>query len=131
MKIEDCRKAYYDFSRKTSEIVRYLALAGIAIIWIFKQENNKNFSIPETLVLPSILLIIGLSFDLLHAITGVITWGCFNRRKEIEGVAEEEEIEAPGWISWPGDFFFWAKILSIVVGYFFILKFLIESFMKK
>lgn len=36
MKLEDLRKSYYEYTQKTSEIVRYLGLAGIGVVWIFR-----------------------------------------------------------------------------------------------
>lgn len=38
MKLKDAREHYYFYSGKTSDLVRQLGLAGIAVIWLFKSD---------------------------------------------------------------------------------------------
>ena len=38
MKLKDAREIYYFYSGKTSDLVRQLGLAGIAVIWLFKYD---------------------------------------------------------------------------------------------
>ena len=41
-KIEDYREDFYFFTGKASEVNRQLAIAGIAVIWIFKNPENRT-----------------------------------------------------------------------------------------
>jgi len=125
MKLKDAREAYYFYTKKTSDIVRYLALAGIGIIWIFRIESGDDISIPRTLLLPTILLVFGLGFDLLQYVAGSIIWGSYGRIKEKSGIGVEEEFEAPRQINWITNTLFGLKIVTIICAYVLILKFLI------
>jgi len=124
MKLKDTREAYYFYSGKTSDIIRYLGLAGIALIWIFRFESESVISLPRILLLPTILLAIGLSLDLLQYLAGSVIWGLYNRIKEKSGIGDEDEFEAPREINWATLFLFWLKIVPIVLAYIFILRFL-------
>lgn len=122
MKLKDCKDAYDYFSGKTSDIIRYLGLAGIAIVWIFRTESTDKISLSHHLLLPTILLIMGLSLDLFHYIAGTIIWGTYHRIKEKSGINAEKEFDAPRQINWPTLVLFWSKIIPIVIAYFLILK---------
>jgi len=124
MKLKDTREAYYFYTGKTSEIIRYLGLAGIAIIWIFRFESAGAISLPRDFLLPTILLIIGLGLDLLQYLTGSIIWGVYNRIKEESCLKQDDEFEAPRQINWLTDTLFWLKIVPIVGAYVLILRFL-------
>jgi hypothetical protein len=82
MQLEDTRESYQFYSGKTSEIVRQLAFAGIAIIWVFKTNLGPKQIVPRELFPAGILLVVGLTLDLLHYVTGTLIWGIYNRGKE-------------------------------------------------
>jgi hypothetical protein len=124
MKLKDVREAYYFYTGKTSDIIRYLGLAGIGIIWIFRMESGDDISIPRILLLPTILLVIGLGLDLLQYVAGSIIWGSYNSIKEKSRIGVEEEFEAPRPINWITDILFWLKIVPVTCAYILILKFL-------
>jgi hypothetical protein len=136
MKLSDVREAYQFFSQKTSEIVRNLGFAGIALIWNFKVAANGRDVVPLELVPAGALIFIGLALDLLHAITGTATWGIYNRIKEKKLNAraaadknfdpEKEDFLAPGPINWPTLALFWSKIIAMLVAYIILIKFLVE-----
>ncbi len=126
MKLEDAKTAYYEYSGKTSDIIRYLGLAGIAIIWIFRMESSSKLSLPQNLLLPIILLIIGLSCDLLQYVTASIVWGVYHRFKEKTMVDTSKDFEAPRQINWLTNAFFCLKILTIVWAYILILGYLFK-----
>jgi hypothetical protein len=135
MKLADLREAYQFFSEKTSELVRNLGFAGIALIWIFKVTVGNRDVVPSELVPAGTLIVIGLALDLLHAIVGTATWGIYNRIKEKELDAraekdqnfnpEEEDFLAPVSINWPALVLFWAKIVAMLIAYVMLIEFLI------
>ena len=86
MKLEDARENYYYYSQKTSEIVRQLGFAGIAVIWVFKTEVEGKIVVPPELLSAGKLIVIGLGFDLLHYVAGTLAWGVFNGIKERAGL---------------------------------------------
>ena len=67
-------------------------------------------------------LIVSLIFDLLHCVIPAIIWDYFHKKKEREGVGEEEKIDHPAWMPKPAYFFLWLKILTVVIAYGFIFK---------
>ncbi len=124
MKLKDAREAYYEYSRKASEVSRSLAFAGIALIWIFKEDVAGSPRVPAGLVLPSILLASSLAFDLLQGVVASLLWGGFHRFKERQiKPGEDPEFKAPRWINWPTLFCFWGKLILVGAGLYLIILF--------
>ena len=125
MKRKDCLEAYQDYSRQTSDNVRKLSFAAIAIIWVFKaQTQGGSVTISPILVWSGISVVIALVFDFIQYTYGTIAWGSFHRQKELSGVLPNGEFKAPVWINWPTNTFFTIKVLSVGVGYVLLLIFL-------
>lgn len=126
MKLKDARDFYYFHTGKTSELVRQLGLAGIAVIWLFKKDVAGVPRIPEELLLPLVLIVLGLALDLLQYATAAVIWGVYQRWKE-RRVGEDEEFEAPRQLNWPAIFFFVLKAPAIVTAYVLLLSFLART----
>jgi len=124
MKVKDYKKVYQEFSGKLSDNTRKLAFAGIAIVWIFKQGKNGTFILPDLLKLAILMFVITLSFDLLQYIYQTIIWGFFHRYYETK-FSEDYELTASKYFNWPAIIFFWSKVIVLVAGYVFVLKFLL------
>lgn len=127
MKLKDARDNYYFNSGKTSDLVRQLGLAAIAVVWLFKQDVGGIPKIPSALHLPLALVVLGLALDLLQYAVATAIWGIFNRFKERSGVTEEKEFNAPPQINWPALCFFWVKVGVIAVAYYLLLKHLAHT----
>ncbi len=127
MKLKDAREFYYFNSGKTSDLIRQLGLAGIAVIWIFKFEVQGTPKIPQALLLPLGLIVVGLVFDLLQYAIATSIWGVYQRSKEKSGVGENVEFKAPSQFNWPAISFFVLKVISIVVAYFLLLRHLAST----
>jgi hypothetical protein len=125
MKLSEYRKEYYSLSAKASDVARQLAFAGIALIWIFKQDARPFPIIPRPLLLPSLLLAAALAADLLHYITATCIWGNFQWRKEKNKKQEEPdpELKAPRFYNWPALILFCLKLIFVAAAYCFILKY--------
>jgi hypothetical protein len=124
MKLRDARELYYFYSGKTSDLVRQLGLAGIAIIWIFKYDVQGIPKIPLELLVPLILIVLGLALDLLQYAVATSIWGIFQRRKEISGITDDAEFLAPKQFNWPAIFFFILKAVAIIAAYAYLLRYL-------
>jgi len=123
MKVKDYKKDYQEFSGKLSDNTRKLAFAGIVIVWIFKQVENGFYTIPEALKFVMFMFVISLSLDLLQYIYQTLVWGTFHRYYEKKN-GEEYDVTAPRYFNWPAICFFWAKIITLVIGYIYMLRFL-------
>ncbi|HEV7375951.1 MAG TPA: hypothetical protein VGN95_14625 [Pyrinomonadaceae bacterium] len=124
MKLEDYRKTYYEASVKTSEIVRQLAFAGIAIIWVFNDGEGGKYNFHPYLFRAGILIAIGLTLDLLHYISRTLIWGIYTWWKEKQGIDKKADFKAPRKNNWLPIFFFATKIIAVVSAYVYIIRFL-------
>lgn len=122
MKLKDARDLYYFYSGKTSDLVRQLGLAGIAVIWIFKYDVQGIPKIPQALLPPLILIVLGLALDLLQYAVATSIWGIFQRRKEVSGIADDVDFLAPKQFNWPTIAFFVLKTSSIIAAYVYLLR---------
>ena len=130
-KLSDFRADYERYTTKLSDVNRNIALAGIAIVWIFKKTNGADVLISSELIIPSILLVCGLGFDMLQYIYQSIAWAIFYGYHEKKLKKEDEELEAPEAMNYASWSFFGLKVLSVIVAYVFILKFLINNLIVK
>ena len=124
MHLENYRQSYYFNSGKASDIIRYLGLAGLALIWMLRIEIEGNKTIPDELILPAILLINGLFFDLLQYFVASILWAVFCRQAELRGVQEDDTVKAPRWINWPAITFFYGKFILVITALCIIVNYL-------
>lgn len=130
MKLQDARQAYYDYSGKASDVARTLSFAGIALIWVFKVEGNDAPRVPNELVFPALLLAASLACDLLQYASASIFWGVFHRVKEKDSSATEDlEFQAPRWINWPTNVFFWGKLGFVAWGFALLVSYTLKRWM--
>ena len=127
MKLEEYRQTFYTYSGKASDLNRQLGFAAIALIWLFKIDRGGQLAIPDTLIVPGILIVLSLCFDMLHYCVGTVIWRCFYRTKEKNGVSEEAEIQHSVWLERPIYALFAMKIVFMMSAYVGILLFLIKT----
>jgi|ERR1051326_1704543 hypothetical protein len=124
--LEDC----YELSKRTSEISRQLAFAGIAVVWIFKNPDTEPTIIKDGLILPLFLWVICLGIDLLQHFFGSLASYIFFHvkqyqfdKKEIDG----KDIPAPYWMDFTATAFFILKTIANVWAYIELGKFLLPK----
>jgi len=130
-KLSDYREDYQRYTAKLSDVNRNIALAGIALVWIFRKTSGDSITITSELVLPSILLISALGFDMLQYLYQSIVWAIFYRHHEKKLVDDNTEILAPVEMNYASWVLFGLKVLSVIVAYGFLLNFLIDNLMCK
>ena len=124
MKLAYLRERYSYYSGKASDIVRQLAFAGIALLWLFKTEVDKQWKIPVELLPAATLVVLTLLLDFLQYVVGSMVWAGYNASKERAGTTEDADFLAPRPINWLTNFFFWTKIVTTIIAYCLILRFL-------
>jgi hypothetical protein len=126
MNLSGYKKAYEDLSGLASTVSRQLALAGIAVIWIFKAEVKGNYCLSTDLLMPSWILVFGLTCDLLQYVCGAIIWGSFHRHHEKNKSKADDDpyLLAPHYFNWPANTFFILKIASVITAYIYLLNFI-------
>lgn len=132
---------YWYFSGKASDINRNLSIAGLAIIWLLLKDTDilskvgnsvtlVQANIPKGLLLPFLCLIISLTLDLLHYVSGSAIWGMFHKRKmlkwEANTISDEQasNIEAPAFLRGIVNFFFISKFVPTILAYSLLIIFL-------
>jgi hypothetical protein len=130
MKLQDYRNDFYAFSGKASDLNRQLAFAAIALIWLFKRDVSGQPTIPAELVLPGILVVLSLTFEMLHYCVASIIWRIFYRAKERENVAETAELVHSVWLERPIWALFVIKIICVIAAYLFIFAFLLHTLLR-
>jgi hypothetical protein len=113
--VADARAFYYAASDSASKVGRQLALAGIAIVWLFAGGAHlTRLNIPNDLLYPGIGFVSALAADFLQYLYTSAAWGIFSRRKEKE---RAQSFVAPDWINYPTLVLFWAKALVLMASY--------------
>ncbi len=137
MKLSDLKKRGDEYTGKASDITRQLIFAGIAIIWLFKSEDNGYTTLDSFLILPLITLSLSIIFDLLHYVTGGIIWKKLylsEEHKVIKKLKNEpntnldpENIKFTRKMNEPIYFFYRGKIALLLMSYVLILFYLIKN----
>lgn len=128
--LEELKNDFYEFSRKTSENVRQLALAGVAIIWIFKIEVGGKIAIPNQLIDSLKFFIYTLSTDFLHAFIPSIIYGVYQTYLKSKGKQDKEAVHFPSYLTIPAWTFYILKIVFLLFAYIHILIY-IKHYLEK
>ena len=118
MKLGECWSTFYDFTSKASTVARYLALGGIAIVWLFRSPAEIARTTPLELMPVIVIFVWALAFDLLHYVLGAAIWGLFcNFQERKMKSTKNPEISVPSWLNAPVNVFFVGKIALVLLGY--------------
>jgi hypothetical protein len=105
--------------RKASDVARSLALAALALVWVFRESNG---ALPKELRWPAACVIVALACDLLQYVVTGFRWSRFVRRQEARDKGLEDDIgAAPAEINDPPTFLYYAKIVCVIAGYSVLL----------
>jgi hypothetical protein len=127
MKLQECRDAEVNYSKRASDIARNLGFAGLAIVWIFKQDVAGRLVVPIGLVWATVLIVIALGIDFAQYVFGALYWGRFVRQKEAELVinpGQRDEFTNPLWYHKVVDTLFYTKLGFIAAAYVALLLYL-------
>jgi len=116
VKLSDAWDNYYANTGKASEITRSLALAALALVWIFKDSDGR---LPKVLLVPSALAMLALACDLAQYVVGATKWKQFADSKDRVAKTLDDDIgQAPGDINVVPERFYVAKFGLILAAYF-------------
>ena len=85
---------YRDSTQKTSELVRQLAYAGFAVVWILKPADGE--SLASRVVLAALFLVVTLMLDISQHVVACYKLRALAKKKEGECRREIEGIESEG-----------------------------------
>ncbi len=128
-RLSDFREAKDFYTGKASDVNRTLAFGGIAVVWMFRNNQGQFLSgtgiIPDELEWPLILFIIALGLDLVQYTLASIIWTIFYHRHEKkvhEGKEADGVILASRWNMRTINLIFWAKIVITIVAFCLLLS---------
>lgn len=126
--LQQYRDIYVSASLKAGDISRQLGYAGVALIWLFKNQTSpasESFALPQELYLPAALILSSLGMDLLQYVFKSAIWGFLQRRIENKySTDNSKEYLVAGWVNWPSLGLFWLKLLTMISAYALLLQFL-------
>jgi hypothetical protein len=106
-------------SAKASEIIRQMALAGVAVVWIFRSaQQGPNQVPPGELVPPIFLFLMCLGADLLQYLVATVLWQYHTKQAQKGG---KKEFTAPDWINQPAWWLFGIKSVLAAVAYLYLI----------
>jgi hypothetical protein len=128
MKLSKINEAAREYTKLASEIVRQLSLAGIGIIWLFKNSDGSDKLFDPILIVPLLLLAFALFCDLIQYIIGGIIWRSFTKNNQHLKTIQnpDPEIDIPDSKSTPTYLFYAMKIIAMFIAYIFIITHLIK-----
>ena len=122
MNRKDYKDEYHWYSGKASDVVRQLSFAGIAVVWIFRNQSQSGSKIPAELILPLGCLCISLTFDFLQYFLGYAIWYGFYRYHEKKMNPSDEITHSRIWPSIL-HICFLGKVAALLVSYLLLLKY--------
>ncbi len=140
MKLKDWKESKNKNTAKVSEITRQLALAGIAIIWIFKQTQDGKDVLPKELLGPTTCFVASLFLEILQYLYLSIFLTLFYRIKEANLIKANKtpsdphpdvsEINVTNENVWIINISYIPWILKVVVllyGYYLVGSYLVQE----
>ena len=122
------------YAAKSNDLVRQLALAGIAVVWVFRETAAAGtVKLAAELRWAAILFVVTLTFDLAHYL-----YGTFKASSRLDEIQKEERTAIGDGNNWPHHpagpppempelgvkAFFCAKTAALVVGSGLLLHYL-------
>jgi hypothetical protein len=126
VKISELRDTYYEATDKVSELVRQLAFAGIAVIWIFRVGSDSGgIKYSDQLLLPLGLLVLSLAADFSQYFYKSLVWGILNHIYWRSRRDNEADVDVSGKWNWPTIALFWCKACLMAAAYITLLRFIV------
>lgn len=125
MTANDYKETYEGATDTLSQINRNMALAGVAIIWMFT-KTDSGVDIPKPLLWPAILLVSSLSLDVLQYVWKTMTFYILFRRREKNEKNEKKQQGHSIWLVRPIWGIFWLKIIAMGWAYVLIFMFFVS-----
>jgi hypothetical protein len=133
--LDVAKKARDEVTKQLGDIVRQLAFAGIAVVWIIKSEPVKSgIEFEPALYWPLFWLVVTLTLDLAYYLWASVVWDnismIWSARKSPKSAADD----MPGWfnhLNIPTRVLLYAKTASVVFAYFVLIGYVWDRVPKK
>lgn len=106
---------YKERSARVSENVRYLAGAGIAVVWMLSRQKMEGLT--SDLLRTLVLCVGALIFDFAHYVVAAFMLRRLHRKYVKEGKKRQDFIQVPKSTNNPGIVLYWIKIVMLVLAF--------------
>lgn len=122
VKRADVTEAYYFNSGAVSTAVRTLAVAGLALVWVFHgKTDDGTLTLTRPLLRAAVVFALSMAVDLTQYVVGTLLWKREDSRLDKLGKRNDDEVEAPKWIPSVVLVFFWAKLACLALAYYLFI----------
>ena len=118
-RLSDIDQAKNDATGKASDVGRQLAYAGIATIWLLRNDGGRPFG--DVLLTALTLIAAALLVDFLQYVHCSRIWKKFYNEQFSTHNSDDALVDIPDSLSISIYRFFWTKITLLVAGYAFLL----------
>lgn len=119
-KLSDIEKAKNDATGKASDVGRQLAFAGIATVWLLRNEQSVR-PFEDTLLMALVFLSLALLIDFMQYVYCSWIWRDFYNRHYDEHNRDDALVDIPNALSASTYYFFWVKIGALLLGHAFLM----------
>lgn len=119
-KLSEVEKARNEATGRASDVGRQLAFAGIAAVWLLRNDQSVR-PFESSLLVALILLAAALLVDFLQYVYCSWVWKDFYADKYAEHNCDDALVDIPDGLSSSTYYFFWTKIVVLFLGYGFLL----------
>ena len=122
MKLSRIRTTWYEISGIASTVARQLAFAGIAVVWMFRNDKAEGSIIPADLLLPLFCYSLSLFFDIMQYAysSSVWFWLTFSYERKRKDSYRNPNIKILNWHKYPQSVLFFLKLIVVLIGYVFL-----------
>ncbi len=116
---ETAHERYSSATANVTSQVRQLALAAIAISWVFRESTEDgSIAISDALVRVVVCAVVALALDFAQFVWKSIAWGIMARRIETNTAkTDREHGDYPVWINYGPNILFWGKTAALAICY--------------
>lgn len=119
IKLSEAKQAKNDYTKQASDVVRQLAFAGIAVVWLLKTNSAQPIGADTLPALIAFVTTLGL--DLMHYSGSSLIWIIFYNHHQEEHKSDDAMVDVPGPVNWFGYGCFWLKVLALLIGWGLVL----------
>lgn len=126
-------ESFQRYASKTSDLVRQLALAGIAVVWVLRNASGSTPQLLPELRWAAGLLMLTLAIDLAHYVIGTMA-----AESRLDDIGQQEREALQNGKTWPTDawrlppsfpqarmqIMFWGKLGTLAVSYAILLVYM-------
>jgi hypothetical protein len=128
--MSDVREEANTFTEGASRRGRELALAGIAICWLFSVRAPEDgtpavLDIPSSLLIPLVFFVLALGFDWFQYLLGSALWTAWVHKRVRNSMTDS--VKPPNYACWISMFFFF-KFVATFAGWTALFVFFVGLF---